>query len=411
MKHVERHIVKENKAIWRQIDKLSFLSKNLYNYANYLVRQAFIWQKTYLNYHQISHQVKQSADYQALPRKVSQQVLKVLDQNWQAFFAANEAYKKKPEKFTGRPKLPKYKHKTQGRNLLVYTIQAISKPWLKKNQIKLSGTEILIPTRAKNIAQVRIVPKIGQYVIEVVYEKAEEYTVRNLQAIAAIDIGVDNLATLTSNQTGFIPILVNGRPLKSLNQFYNKSLAKLKSKLKGNQATSKLMQRITANRNNRVDSYLHQASRWLINHLDKHGIGKLIIGQNPLWKQEVNNGKKNNQAFVNIPHARFIEMLSYKGAIKGIEVITHEESYTSRASFLNLDFIPNYGEDKAKERKFSGYRESRGIYKIKGEKTRINADVNGSYNILRKVIPTAFSQGIGGVVVRPVRITPGAAKN
>jgi putative transposase len=130
-----------------------------------------------------------------------------------------------------------------------------------------------------------------------------------------------------------------------------------------------------------------------------------------LWKQEVNNGKKNNQAFLNIPHARFIQMLTYKGAIKGIEVITHEESYTSRASFLNLDEIPNYGEDNAKERKFSGYRESRGIYKIKGEKTRINADVNGSYNILRKVIPTAFSQGIGGVVVRPVRITPGAAKN
>jgi putative transposase len=208
MKHVERHIVKENNPLWRQIDQLSFLSKNLYNYANYLVRQAFIWQKTYLNYHQIYHQVKQSADYQALPRKVSQQVLRLLAQNWQAFFAANEAYKEEPVKFTGRPKLPKYKHKTQGRNLLVYTIQAISKPWLKKNQIKLSRTEILIPTRAKNIAQVRIVPQIGQYVIEVVYEKEEEYTVRNSQAIAAIDIGVDNLAALTSNQKGFMPILV-----------------------------------------------------------------------------------------------------------------------------------------------------------------------------------------------------------
>ena len=136
----------------------------------------------------------------------------------------------------------------------------------------------------------------------------------------------------------------------------------------------------------------------------------MIIGKNPLWKQEVNNSKVNNQSFVSIPHARFIEMLIYKGVMKGIEVITSEESYTSRASFFNLDFIPNYGEDNVKNIKFGGYRETRGLYKIKGEKTRINADVNGSYNILRKVVPTAFSQGIEGVVVRPIRVTPGAAK-
>jgi putative transposase len=196
-----------------------------------------------------------------------------------------------------------------------------------------------------------------------------------------------------------------------LNQFYNKTKASLQSLLKGKQQTSKLIQKLTASRNNRVDTYLHQASRWIINHLDRNGIGKLIIGKNPLWKQEVNNGKTNNQNFVSIPHARFIEMLIYKGEMKGIEVITTEESYTSRASFLNLDLIPNYSDAPAKEIKFSGYRETRGIYKLKGQKTRINADVNGSYNILRKVIPTAFSQGIEGVVVRPIRVTPGAAKN
>ena len=114
---------------------------------------------------------------------------------------------------------------------------------------------------------------------------------------------------------------------------------------------------------------------------------------------------------MNIPHARFIEMLIYKGAIKGIKVITGEESYTSRASFLNLDFIPNYGDPQAQKVRFSGYRETRGNYKIKGKATRINADVNGSYNILRKVVPTAFAQGIGGVVVRPIRVTPGNANN
>nr|MDJ0571202.1 transposase [Pleurocapsa sp. MO_192.B19] len=179
----------------------------------------------------------------------------------------------------------------------------------------------------------------------------------------------------------------------------------------GKKQTSNRIRRLTAKRNNQVDTYLHQASRWIIDHLDNHGIGKLIIGKNPLWKQEVNNGKKNNQSFVSIPHARFVEMLIYKGRIKGIKVICAEESYTSKASFLNLDKIPVYGSDEAERAKFSGYRETRGIYKIKGKKVRINADVNGSYNIMRKVVPTVFDGGIEGVVVRPFRITPGKAKS
>ena len=175
--------------------------------------------------------------------------------------------------------------------------------------------------------------------------------------------------------------------------------------------TSHKIQRLTAKRNHRVDTYLHQASRWIIDYLHSKGIGKLIIGKNPLWKQKINTGKKNNQSFVCIPHAKFIEMLTYKGQLKGIEVICTEESYTSKASFLNLDPIPVYGSNEAKQISFSGYRETRGIYKIKGEIRRINADVNGSYNIMRKVIPTAFSRGIEGVVVRPVRVAPGTAKN
>ncbi|MGK7951213.1 MAG: RNA-guided endonuclease InsQ/TnpB family protein [Xenococcaceae cyanobacterium] len=411
MRHVERHLVKPGNPIWQQIDNLCFLSKNLYNHANYLIRQSFILEKVYLGFNQIYHQVKNTTDYKALPRKVSQQVLRILDRNWKSFFEANRAYQECPHKFTGRPKLPKYKHKTQGRNLLVYNIQAISKTWLKRGMVKLSGTEIIIPTKAQNLESARIVPKTGQYAIEIIYEQPEHYTVTNSNAVAAIDLGVDNLATLTSNQTGFIPILVNGKPLKSLNQYYNKRKAQLQSLLGNKQLTSQRIQRLTAQRNNQVYTYLHQASRWIINLLDSKGISKLIIGQNPLWKQKVKTGNQNNQSFVSIPHARLIEMLIYKGAIKGIEVVCAEESYTSLASFLNLDPIPVYGSDEAKKTKFSGYRQSRGIYKIKGENTRINADVNGSYNIMRKVIPTAFSRGIEGVVVRPIRITPGLANH
>jgi putative transposase len=132
MRQVERHIIKESHVIWQEIDYLCFLSKNLYNYANYKVRQSFIIDKIYLGYNQIYHLVKDQPDYQALPRKVSQQVLKLLDKNCQSFFEAIKAYHQNPNAFTGVPKLPKYKHKTKGRNLLVYTIQAISKTWLKK---------------------------------------------------------------------------------------------------------------------------------------------------------------------------------------------------------------------------------------------------------------------------------------
>ena len=409
MKHVEKHIVKQNNPIWQQIDRLCFLSKNLYNYANYALRQKFIFEKVYLSYNQLYHLIKGTPDYQALPAKVSQQVLRLLDKNWKSFFEANKTYKIAPSKFKGRPKLPRYKDKIKGRNLLVYTIQAISKLWLKKGIVKLSGTEVTVQTKVpmSDIYQARIVPQTGQYVIEIVYEKTEDHRVTNSAAVAAIDIGVNNLAALTSNKSGFVPALVNGRPLKSLNQYYNKSKAKLQSLLARDRQTSKGIQKLTANRNNRVNSYLHKASRWIINHLDKQGIGKLIIGNNPGWKQSVNLGSKTNQSFTALPHHRFIEMLMYKGKLLGIEVIVTEESYTSRASFLSLDPIPNYGEDEAKEVRFSGYRESRGMYKQKGSKTRINADVSGSYNIMRKVIPEIFNKrGIGGAVVRPIRVTP-----
>lgn len=413
MRLVEKHIIKASHQDWKKIDKLCFLSKNLYNYANYLLRQSLIFKQTYLNYNQIYNQVKNSPDYRALPSKVSQQILKILDKNWQDFFAANKAYKENPNLFTRRPKLPKYKDKIKGRNLLVYTIQAISKLSLSQGKIQLSKTDIKFPTQAQaeNIVCVRIIPRLKQYIIEVVYERPNKSTVNNPKAVAAIDIGVDNLAALTSNQKGFTPILVNGRVLKSINQFYNKIMAKLQRKLKEELRTSNQIQRLTAKRNHQISNYLHVCSKWIINYLDKWGIGQLIIGKNSFCKQWVNNRKKNNQSFINIPHARFVEMLKYKGEMAGIKVIVSEESYTSLASFLSLDYIPTYGEENGEKYEFSGYRESRGMYKEKGSKIRINADINGSYNIMRKVIPTVFDGGIEGVVVRPVRITPNQAKN
>jgi IS605 OrfB family transposase len=276
---------------------------------------------------------------------------------------------------------------------------------LKKGIIKLSGTELSIKTKVNpdQICQVRLVPKCDSYVIEVIYNEPES-TLSNTNFLASIDLGLDNLVALTSNQPGFIPLLVNGRPLKSLNQFYNKRKAKLQSQLKGNSKTSLRIQRLTRWINQKVDNYLHHASRAIINVLTAKQIGTLVIGKNAQWKTEIELGKKNNQNFVSIPHSRLIEMLEYKARLVGITVIVTEESYTSRANFLGLDPIPVYGKTE-KEPVFTGKRIKRGLYKTSTSQL-INSDVNAAYNILRKAIPNAFGNGIGSCVVGPMRVNP-----
>jgi len=300
------------------------------------------------------------------------------------------------------PKLPKYKDKTKGRNILVYTIQALSSKQLKKGIIKLSGTELSIKTKVNpdQICQVRLVPKGDSYVIEVIYNEPES-TFSNTNFLASIDLGLDNLVALTSNQPGFIPLLVNGRPLKSINQFYNKRSSRLQSQLKGNRKTSPRIQRLTRWINQKVDNYLHHASRLIIDILTAKQIGTLVIGKNAQWKTEIDLGKQTNQNFVSIPHARLIKMLEYKAWLAGIKVIVQEESYTSRSSFLDLDPIRVYGKTD-KEPVFTGKRLKRGLYKTSTGQL-INSDVNVAYNILRKAIPNVFTDGIESCVVRALR--------
>ena len=404
MQLTERHIIKSTEHRFAEIDELAFKSKNLYNAANYVIRQHFIYGWGYVGYNEMNRLMKSCEAYKAMPAKVSQQILMVLDKNWKSFFEAVKAYKKDDSKFTDCPKLPKYKDKTKGRNILVYTIQAISSKQLKKGIIKLSGTDLSLKTKINpaRICQVRLVPKCDCYVIEVIYDKPES-TVSNNNFVASIDLGLDNLAALTSNQPGFVPLLVNGRPLKSINQFYNKRKAELQSQLKGSRKTSSRIQRLTRCRSQKVDNYLHHASRLVVDLLSAKQIGTLVIGKNAQWKTEIDLGKQTNQNFVSIPHARLIEMLEYKARLVGIEVIVQEESYSSRASFLGLDSIPVYGKTD-KDPVFTGKRIKRGLYKTSVGQL-INSDVNGSYNILRKAIPNAFSNGIGSVV-QPRRVNP-----
>jgi IS605 OrfB family transposase len=412
MQLVEQHVIDRNDQRYAVIDEAAFKSKNLYNAALYELRQAYIFQGRYLSYSTMDKLMQPHEAYKALPAKVSQQVLVQLHHEWESFFKAKAAYEEDPSKFLGRPKLPKYKHKLEGRNILVYTIQAISrgKNGLKGGLITPSQLAISVKTKQKDIDQVRIVPKKGYYVVEVVYEKAVKQAPVNPAYYAGIDIGMNNLVALTSNKPGFQSVVVNGRPVKSTNQFYNKRKADLQKQL-GHTGTTKRMERMTNKRNRRIDHYMHTVSHRIIDLLVQEGIGVLVIGKNDAWKQAINLGKRTNQNFVQIPHARFIQMLTYKAELVGITVQVTEESYTSQASLLDLDPLPvrKNGDEK---HTFSGKRLTRGLYRT-SDGRYVNADINGAGNIIRKVAPDAFSEAravedgkgvLASLVVHPVRI-------
>ncbi len=403
MRLVEKHVIRKGSREWKEIEGLAFKSKNLYNRANYEIRQHFFKTNKILSYNEMASRMQVEESYCDLPRKVSQQVLRCLDRNWKAWKEADRAYQKNSSKFLGQPRLPKYKDKEKGRNLLVYTIQAISSKELKKGWVKPSGTNLMISCNKQNLNEVRIIPRLNYYVVEIIYEQPIQQLV-NSEAVAGVDVGLNNLAAVTSNQKGFKPFLINGRPVKAVNNFYNKKKAELQSHLKGNRKTSNKIQRLSSKRGFKIDDYLHKSSRFIINQLVESNISTLVIGKNENWKQEINIGKVNNQNFTSVPHARLIEMLTYKAQLVGIKVVITEESYTSIASFLDGDPLPIYGTAEAQTAKFSGRRLKRGLYYSKIG-VKFNADVNGSYNIIRKVVPDAFCNGIEGVVVHPVKIT------
>jgi IS605 OrfB family transposase len=250
----------------------------------------------------------------------------------------------------------------------------------------------------KKAEQVRIIPKKKSYIIEVVYEK--EITEKPLpkKRVAAIDLGLNNLATLSSNIPNYQPKIYDGRALKAVNQYANKETARLQSHLKEPRITQKIS-KIWQKRNQKMDYYLHCTSKAIIAELVIKQIGTLIIGWNQDFKDSINIGKVNNQKFVNIPHKKLIEQLKYKGLLAGIEVVESEESYTSKCSAIDLEPIK-------KQEQYLGKRIKRGLFKTSQEKL-INADLNGSLNIGRKVVGNDFIVlSHSGCVVQPIRIRP-----
>jgi putative transposase len=401
MQLVEQHCIDRHDPRFAAIDPACFASKNLYNAALYVLRQAFFHHRRAPGYAKLAHTLKDTGEFWALPAKVAQWVVRQVCGDWSNFWKAHKAYMKAPAKFTGRPKLPHYKPKMTGRNMLVYTRQAISQTGLEEGRICPSQLPIVVQTKQKEVRQVRIVPHASHYVVEVIYSvKPQSRTANKLRPewAASLDLGIDVLAAVTSNKKGLRPFLVNGRPLKSVNAYYNKRRAALQAALPQGQHTSHQLEALADKRNRKIAHFLHWASRYIVAWMVRERLGTLIVGHNIGWKQAVEIGRVNNQNFVSIPHSTFIHMLTYKAELAGIKVKVHEESYTSKCSFLDLEPIRKHAV-------YCGRRVMRAEF-VSAQGQRIHADVNGSYNILRKGLPSAFARGIKGVVVRPVRVLP-----
>ena len=401
MKLVEQHIIKSNNALYKDLDNLCFLSKNLYNQALYRIRQQFFEDKSFKNYYEVNKELhdENQVDYRALPANSSQETLKLVNQNYSSFF-------KSLQKHIKGVKIPRYLDKTKGRQIVVYNHMTLPSGLLEKGIVKLPKTNIQFRTKQKNIRQVRIVPKNNYIVIEVIYETSIKELLKDNKRYMSIDLGIDNLASCSSNVAK--SFIINGKPVKSINQFYNKKKAKLQAEveLKNKKKSSKQIQNLSLKRNNKIKDYFHKASRYIVNQLVNQSINTLIIGKNNGWKQETNIGNVNNQNFTQIPHQMFINQLKYKCQLEGINVVEQEESYTSKVSFFDNDFIPTY-QVNGELFKSSGKRIKRGLFRASSGLV-LNADINGSLNIMRKylneVCDDLISPANRGLVMNPVKI-------
>lgn len=386
MQLTERHLIKPNHELYAALDDLTFKAKNLYNHGLYLYRQSYFEHKKNpdvptLTWVDIDKSLRKQGDVdmRALPSKVANAVLKNLGESISSFWKLVRL--KNSGKLTQKPKLPHYLHKTDGRYAVSFNYQTFGNKRGANGELFLcpKGINLPIPTKVANPKQVRIVPNHNNFIIEVIYD-AEEHSPKSTSKYAGIDLGVDNFATITFS-TQNKPLIIKGLELKSINQGYNRLIAKAQELPPATQKTSKPIHRLWSRRSWILRTKIHQMTAFLTTLFDEMQIEKVFIGKNNNWKQKLPFGKKVKQRFAYLPYETFIEQLQYKCKLRGITVIIQEESYTSKASFLDNDDIPVYGETD--NPKFSGRRINRGLYKSSNGQL-INADVNGAYNILRK---------------------------
>lgn len=421
----EEHRIKKDghKALFRELDDFCFRAKNLHNAVNYLIKQCDrihrkirsgevpeAWEKEMTDRvnegirryntgraesrkrpcvdadngfiadaYFLSWYLKSSGEYRAMPYATCSQIcIQELCRSWKSYYKAMPVYLKSPERFTGRPKKPGYLDPKEGRGWLVITSQNFFRE--EDGSVRMPGflKGIRIKARHSQIRQIRIRTERACIRILLVYEKKEVYPTGPAAntKVMGVDLGVNNLITAvwTSDES---PVIISGKPLKSINQFYNRKKAALQAAArKGNGGrTTRRIDRLTRKRNRKEKDMLHKASRKIVDLAEETGAGVIIIGNNKGWKQNVNLGNRTNQNFVAIPHLTLIEMIRYKAALLGIEVRIVEEAYTSGTSYLDGEMPTASFYNRARRIHRGLFRSNAGIC--------INADVNAAYQILK----------------------------
>jgi len=391
--------VTRTEQIWMKGDdtiaNLCHLSKNLYNQANYIIKNAE--EGKWIRYGDLNKILKEeSENYKELPTQTSQQIIKLIDKSWTSFFRAIKVWNKHPDKFLAKPKPPHYKKKN-GEFILIFTNQQCK---IKDGILRFpKKVDLELKTRLSddtNLREVRIIPKGVGYVLEIVYKKKVDVEEKDQTRIAAIDFGSKNIIAMVNN-IGLKPIVIkdDGTGIKSINQYYNKRKAELQAiyDLQHIKDGDK-MRRLRSKRDKKANDWIHKLSRFIVDWCVGHDIGTIIVGHNDNWKQQIELGRRNNQNFVQIAFNQIIQKVAYKAEEKGVELKEQEESHTSKCSFLDNELIEHRDSYLGKRITRSLFRTAKGII--------IHADVNAGYNIIKKAIPEAFD-GVGGCALHPLR--------
>ena len=409
VKRVVKFNIKKNHVDYNYIKQQSIESKEIYNYANYIIRQIFFKKSNnhrysldfiteypelkdlFLNYIEEDKQftslfnkiIRKFAKLKefSVNTKIVHGIIRRLKYDWNSYWALLNLAKNK--KYDKDINIPKYKKQY---NLVEYDNQVLSKKKLKlgfigtdkmKQGIKISNFHKYL-----NCKCFRIFYKNNNFVCELIYEKEINDQSVSTGKVASIDLGLENLFTVAFNYNKK-GISFKGSKLKSINQYFNKETSKLQSLLPKNQYSSKRILHSFYKREEQLRNVIGYYSNILMNLLVNEGISTLVIGHNKNWKNKINIGKVNNQNFVSIPFNKVIDIIKYKAEDFGIKCIEQEESYTSKASFLDNDNIPTFNEDENQKHTFSGKRITRNLYKTKNNQI-IDADLNGALNIMKK---------------------------
>lgn len=409
--NVIRGLSKEDYAILRE---MCHYSNNLYNVALYNIRQRYFQEKKFLKYAENCFVCKSNKTYALLQAGVAQQTLKVADRSFKAFFALLKKAKEGEYSFQDI-KIPRYREKGALFTLILSTNSISIKdgfltiPMSRAFSKLHSGKKIRIPfpdrLEGRTVKEVRICPmQQGRYFkVEYCYLQETEPQDVSFENTLAIDIGLENLATcITNTGTTFI---MDGRKLKSINQYWNKRKAYYQSiaDKQGCKETHRLCA-LARKRNNRTKEYIRKTVRYIINYCIENRIGTIVCGYNGDFKRNINLGRAMNQQFTQISFGSLRETLKYLCERYGMKYIEQEESYTSKASCLDLDEIPVYNPEKPYAGTFSGKRIHRGLYRFADGRIA-NADVNGAANILRKSKQNFdFEELCKGLLDSPLRI-------